>query len=329
MAALRERVVSFVGTEGTNPQEDALSGLFTVREIDAAYTIFREMVLAERKIHTEATAAKATIEKKQSSRAGGTKEATAKSRTTKPPESHKIIHRRNDENVKNVNSGVATDSLEEDDDENDDEEEHAGDTEDDDERISPSDLDDALDVVQSTEHANNPPLSPESTHSAPLPPQHPSSSAKKKSKHAAFNEYTNTQGVAMANNLKAAKIQQRDVKAKVKKEIDVANVAKKRIDGTLLKLEAYRQKQEDIRQGGRGILEDEEGDTNHNSNHNYNGESVMDAEEFELLKEVKHWKRQYRAAASHVGPLKQQLVFLGTFEFYFFQDTTASKFVCI
>jgi hypothetical protein len=155
-------------------------------------------------------------------------------------------------------------------------------------------------------NSSTPPLSPETTTSAlpsQLPPQHKSSTTNKAvSKSDAFKQYKGTHdaGIAMAKTLKASKTQQRDAKAEVKKEIDVANTAKQHIDAALVKLEAYRQRQEDLQRGGRGILENEEND----------GAEVIEAEEFELLKEVKHWKRQYRTAASRVGPLKQRLVFL-------------------
>ena len=134
-----------------------------------------------------------------------------------------------------------------------------------------------------------------------LPPQHNTSTTNKAiSKSDAFTNYKGTHdtGIAMAKTLKASKKQHRDAKAEVKKEIDVANTAKQHIDAALVRLEAYRQRQEDLQRGGRGILENEE------------GAEVIESEEFELLKEVKHWKRQYRTAASRVGPLKQRLVFL-------------------
>ena len=294
MSNLRKRVVSFVGEgpNGIEHNEHGLSGLFTVREIDTAYTMMREMILKERQNNKN-------------------NHPSIKTNISNNKPIKDITKRERKNNDKDTLVFV-NDSLDEEEDSYD--EEHAGDTEEEhgsqhETGTSASDLDSALQVVQTSNNMHNsstPPLSPETTTSAlpsQLPPPHKSSTTNKAvSKSDAFKQYKGTHdaGIAMAKTLKASKTQQRDAKAEVKKEIDVANTAKQHIDAALVKLEAYRQRQEDLQRGGRGILENEEND----------GAEVIEAEEFELLKEVKHWKRQYRTAASRVGPLKQRLVFL-------------------
>jgi kinesin family member 6/9 len=277
MITLRERVVSFVGEgpDGKNHQEDGLSGIFTVREIDSVYNMLREMILKERKRNSSCT-----------ENMKNTKKTNVAKREDKTKQNNCI-----DGDSPEDEEGIQY---------------HWGQEE---ERILPSDLDSALRVVATkNDGTSGPPLSPDTSTLTPqLPPQHTSNNKNKLAKSFAFNSFKaeNEMGIKMADNLKSAKREHRDFKAKVKKEIETANEAKQNIDATLLKLEKYRQKQEELRKGGTGLLEGEKyGD---------NGQvetAVIEVEEFELLKELKHWKRQYRASAGNVDDLKQRLIFL-------------------
>lgn len=86
----------------------------------------------------------------------------------------------------------------------------------------------------------------------------------------------------------------------MKQKVDAANLSKSNIDASLQTLEAYRTKSEEMRRGARGIMleEDEEEE----------GKVVIEAEEYELLKKVKTYKRSYRELFNGIADLKKRLV---------------------
>jgi len=72
----------------------------------------------------------------------------------------------------------------------------------------------------------------------------------------------------------------------------------------------YRVRKEEIRRGSRGILMEEDEDEDEEQNNNNEG-TIMEMEEFELLKNIKESKKIYRTHATEVNPLKQRLAFFG------------------
>ena len=62
----------------------------------------------------------------------------------------------------------------------------------------------------------------------------------------------------------------------------------------------YRVRKEEIRKGSRGILMEEDDDEDEEEQQNNNEGTIMEMEEFELLKNIKESKKIYRKHATEV-----------------------------